>query len=256
MIHRFLVTLNFSLFLVTGSLCLPEKGFTAESEQKQVPSCQTCGAPITGIYYKIPGLPELYCEKCNKTLPHCCFCGRPVSESPGKTRTVCPECRKELVQDPREADRLVNEVHSWISIHLALQLPAHLRFQFVDHLAPHVGVKLLGTMRELGAYIREGKEVRILLIKGMPRSKLIETAAHELAHVWQEGRVPRNQRLILKEGFAQWVASKVLEHFECEQALRVLNEREDLYGQGYRLLHDLEQREGRNAVIEYVKRSQ
>jgi hypothetical protein len=125
----------------------------------------------------------------------------------------------------------------------------------VKDLAPHVGVRLLGTTRELGAFVREGEEVRILLITEMPRATLIETAAHELAHVWQEGKIPKSQRLLVKEGFAQWAASKALDAFGCHQALRVLQEREDLYGQGYRLLQGVENRRGQTGVINYAAKS-
>ncbi len=244
-----------SFFLVIGPFVFSIEGEAVEPLREPVPVCQICGIPITGVYYKIPGLPELYCEKCNKSLPHCFFCGRPVNEPHGKGRIVCPECQREVIQDPQESQRLVHQVRDWINTHLRLQMPSRVNFHFVEDLSPHVDVQLLGTTRELGAFIKEGEEVRILLISGMPRARLIETAAHELAHVWQDGRVPKQQRLLLKEGFAQWVASKVLISFQCDQALQVLREREDLYGQGYRIIQSVEDRKGVLAVLEFAKRS-
>jgi hypothetical protein len=227
---------------------------TAPNPIAPMPICHACGLPIHGVYYKIPGLPDLYCEKCNKTLPHCFFCGRPVKEETVDGRITCHECQAEVIRDPQEAYRLAGQVKDWIQDHLHLQLPSQVRFQYVNDLAPYVGTQLLGTTRELGAFIREGKEVRILLINEMPRAILIETVAHELTHVWQNGRIPKNQRLLIKEGFAQWVASKVLNAFMCIQALKVLQEREDMYGQGYRHVQEIENRSGAPAVIESVKR--
>lgn len=221
------------------------------------PKCQACGALITGVYYKIPGLPEFYCEKCYQSLPRCFFCGKPVAEPPkDSVRTVCPQCLSEVITDPSQAQRLVSQVREWIINHLNLQLPAQVRFQFVEDLAPYVRVHLTGTMREMGAFLRDGDKVQVFLIEGMPRATLIETAAHELAHVWQNGKIPRNQRLLVKEGFAQWVAAKVLAAFECERALKVLGEREDLYGQGYRRIREVEKKGGVLAVIEYVTRTE
>ena len=241
-----------SLLLVAGSVLVLGVGEVSAPMVK----CATCGAPITSVYYKIPGLSEFYCEKCYQTLPHCFFCGRPMREAKVGPRMVCPACRHEVIEDPAQAQRLVLEVREWISAHLHLQFPEPIGFQFVEDLAPHVGVQLLGTTRELGAFIREGEKVRILLITGMPRPLLMETAAHELAHVWQNGRIPPHQRLLVKEGFAQWVAAKVLEAFQCDQALRVLREREDLYGQGYQTIQSVEDRRGVSGVLEFAKRSQ
>lgn len=246
------------LLMMSGTVSVSGAGETGVPEPATpAPGCQACGAPITGVYYKIPGLPDLYCERCYQTLPRCFFCGRPVRGSPkGAVRTVCQECQREVIQDPTQAQRLVGQVRDWISGHLHLQLPARVRFQFVENLAPHVDVHLTGVTRELGAFIRDGEEVRILLINEMPRAALVETVAHELAHVWQNGKIPGNQRLVVKEGFAQWVASKVLEAFGCGQALRVLREREDLYGQGYRLIQAMEENNGPSAVIDFVKRNE
>ena len=218
--------------------------------------CHTCGQPILGAYYKIPGLPELYCEKCYKTLPHCFYCGRPFRFAVKGSKPVCESCRAEAVNNTEEALRIVQRVRTWIESNLALQLPRRIEFRFVEDLAPYVGVQLSGRTRELGAYIREGNQVRILLLSGMPRPTLIEAAAHELAHVWQAGRIPRNQRLLLKEGFAQWVAAKALVGFDCQSAMRVLAQREDLYGEGYRHIKDIEDRGGVEGTLTYVKQTE
>ncbi len=245
-----------SLFLTANALFILGVSEAGTPEQKSAPRCHTCGAPITNVYYEIPGLPGLYCEKCYKTLPHCFFCGRPVRDTQKGKRIVCQECRHEVIQDPEEARHLVLQIRDWLNTRLHLQLPTQTGFQFVTDLAPHVGVSLLGTTRELGAFIHEDGTVQILLLNDMPRATLIETVAHELAHVWQEGRVPKGQRLLIKEGFAQWTAAKVLESLKCDQALRVLQKRDDIYGQGYRIIQAVEARHGIPAVLEYVKTSQ
>jgi hypothetical protein len=257
MCSRSLIQFLLVFHMTAGILLWPGSSeISAPNPNAPTPTCQACGLPIHGVYYKIPGLPDLYCEKCNKTLPHCFFCGRPVKEETVGGKIICKECQVEVVRDPQEARRLAGQVKDWIQDHLHLRLPSQVCFQYVKDLAPYLGTQLLGTTRELGAFFREGEEVRILLINEMPRATLIETVAHELAHVWQNGRIPKNQRLLIKEGFAQWVASKVLNAFKCVQALKVLQEREDMYGQGYRHVQKIENRSGVPAVIEYAKRQE
>jgi hypothetical protein len=128
-----------------------------------------------------------------------------------------------------------------------------IRFQVVRDLRDIPGAALGEKARELGAFVREGDCSSIVLLQGLPEPLLIETAAHELAHVWQSENCPPSQDLILKEGFAQWVAAQALQAFRHPEALQVLRERPDLYGQGFRRLESIEREQGRAFLLRYIK---
>jgi hypothetical protein len=134
---------------------------------------------------------------------------------------------------------------------LDISCPIHFRLE--ESLAPFVETPLLGEMRELGAFVREGGQITIVILSDMPRPLLIETAAHELAHAWQAENCPAGQTLTLKEGFAQWVAARALEAFGCKEALTVLENREDFYGEGYRSLRSLEMKQGKQGVLRHAR---
>jgi len=108
---------------------------------------------------------------------------------------------------------------------------------------------------ELGEFRRKGDRFTITVLESLPEETLYETLAHELAHAWQAENPVPNQRLIVKEGFAQWVASKVLKEFRFENSLKRLKTRDDLYGEGYRLMESIERKNGPRAVFQFTATS-
>ena len=90
---------------------------------------------------------------------------------------------------------------------------------------------------------------------GLPRLLLLQVAAHELAHAWQMESAPLLRDPVLREGFAEWVAYRVLIALgEGEAAERMLA-REDTYGQGVRRLLEIERQVGVRGVIEWCRRA-
>ena len=80
-------------------------------------------------------------------------------------------------------------------------------------------------------------------------------AAHELAHAWQMESAPLVRDPLLREGFAEWVAYHVLlAHGEGEAAERIVA-REDVYGQGARLLLGMERDMGAAGLIDWYRRA-
>jgi len=222
------------------------------------PRCADCGLPILERYYQVEGLDEKYCDRCYRNHPHCRICGRPFGDEKGSLKgsaEVCPKCRAEAVTDPLEVRRVFTEVRRFIEADLALKTPEGIALELQEDLGATTAAAPLQTYRELGAFVRTGNKPRIVIQEGLPRPLLYETLAHELAHAWQSERAVRNQRLLVKEGFAQWVAGKVLAKYGHEAALRSLRSRSDLYGQGFRLMEGIERRRGTKGVVEYAVKS-
>jgi Zn-dependent peptidase ImmA (M78 family) len=81
----------------------------------------------------------------------------------------------------------------------------------------------------------------------------IETLAHELGHAWQARHLPRMTELKEREGFAEWVAAKILDDYGFDGLLEKLESRRDLYGDGYRWMKSLERKYGESGVLQYLK---
>ena len=60
---------------------------------------------------------------------------------------------------------------------------------------------------------------------------------------------------LLREGFAEWVAYRVLLAVGEGEAAERIVARDDLYGQGARLLLDIERQSGPQGVIEWTRRA-
>ena len=101
----------------------------------------------------------------------------------------------------------------------------------------------------LGFFHRFNEQRDIYIEHYLPRALFQGVAAHELAHAWQSARVQRTQPERIVEGFAEWVAYRILlalgERAEAEQMTR----RNDLYGQGLHYFLDLEGKQGKQAVL-------
>lgn len=244
-IARILLTL-FGLVLAAASG--PSMAPEAEATQANPLRCELCKQIIKKHYYKIPGLSEFYCETCHQAAPKCLFCGRPMSgvEAPEK---VCVRCRAKAVTSPEEARQLYHQVRDWLEGDLNLAWSWTISLRLTSDLPEAVGIEGKSGFRELGAFLREGESGTVVLLEGLPRDLLIETLAHELAHAWQAENCPPKSTLLWKEGFAQWVAAKALDGFNCEEALAILEHRQDLYGKGYRMIRELESKHGREGVF-------
>lgn len=116
--------------------------------------------------------------------------------------------------------------------------------------------------QELGVYIYQGRQIisvprknkrgskkkqprvhfeneicTIAVLDHLPRVKLAEVLAHELAHDYMQHRWPFIQDKKIKEGFAELVAAEYnLATGNGKWNYRMENSRDEVYGDGYRLL--------------------
>jgi len=104
----------------------------------------------------------------------------------------------------------------------------------------------------LGSFYPEEKIIRV--IENLKRKDAIEVIGHEYAHNYEdENGVFTPEKLII-EGFAQWVAFKIMFFYGLIENMKAIKLREyDEYGAGFNLLYWLEQKVGFYEVIEFVK---
>ncbi|NOY75795.1 MAG: hypothetical protein GXP32_08395, partial [Kiritimatiellaeota bacterium] len=95
----------------------------------------------------------------------------------------------------------------------------------------------------------------IYLLYGLPKSKLIEVAAHEFGHDWMQEHLPGIKDLTVKEGWAEYVASLVNQIYGrsgMNERMRV--NKDSVYGGGYRKLRKVSRRGGLKVVVKYLEK--
>jgi hypothetical protein len=97
-------------------------------------------------------------------------------------------------------------------------------------------------------------ELKVYIQKGLTLGKAVHTAAHEITHAWAGLNKCVSSDIIEEEGFAEWVAYKVLLSlgFKDEAGDMQLNP-DPLYGGGLRRVLDREKQFGTAWVMKYKK---
>jgi hypothetical protein len=227
--------------------------------------CASCQQPILGEFYTIEFLSGHFCRKCYEERPHCDACGKPVASS-GRTlsdgRSICASCDASAVRTSTETLRLAEETIAILSKTLELRVQQPFDLALVDRrqMAAATGRKEAGgvqsgartEMKEMGFFnsrlLPESPRPTILIMSDLPEAAFLETFAHEYAHLWQFERNPGLEDAYLREGFAQWVAAKLLASKGLESALAKLKKRTDgTYGKGYHRVVKYEESEGGEA---------
>ncbi|HCE44957.1 MAG TPA: hypothetical protein DET40_15565 [Lentisphaeria bacterium] len=226
--------------------------------------CSLCGKKvpegviITGSTGKL-----FFCGNCTEK-PKCFCCDMPGNcKKLNDGRFICPECAKTSVMEKKEVVAVAREVRMKMKDKLKMSTDHPIDFKVVDinELAKATPEKQEGI--ELGLYHYEvteektvttttnllggtvskvddqriSKKYVIYLLYGMTRDKLIEVAAHELAHDWMQGNYPNISDLKVKEGFAEYVASRVNSAYGREFMNKRMQENpSNIYGGGYKFI--------------------
>lgn len=101
----------------------------------------------------------------------------------------------------------------------------------------------------LGFFEQLGHQRTIYIERGLPRATFIGTLAHEYAHAWQADYAPPQQDLLRREGFAEWLAYRILITLGHTREAARATRREDEYGQGLRYFIALEQQTSSKSVL-------
>jgi hypothetical protein len=85
----------------------------------------------------------------------------------------------------------------------------------------------------------------VYVLYGLPRKKLIEVCGHELAHDWMQENYPKTQDSKLKEGWAEYIATRINELYDQAEMNKRMEENKDpVYGDGYRMVRDFIKQNG------------
>lgn len=232
---------------------------TCATCQAAGPICRGCGRRPNrrAVYF---GQSGPYCAEC-AAGPRCHSCDLPVGRR-GTTaggRALCANCNATAVVDAAEATRIYRAAETVIreQLGLALKVPTGMTLVEQDELTAvlrDMGEEV-GDDKTLGVYTRRGRRRGIYAVSGLPQLLLLQVAAHELAHAWQMETAPLLRDPLLREGFAEWVAYRVLLAVgESEAAERIVS-RNDIYGQGARLLIDIERQQGTRGLLDWYRRA-
>lgn len=221
-------------------------------------ACTACGRPILERYWQVRGVDGRFCARCRRDAPPCASCGAPARDgTPADGRIFCRSCRPRLVDDPAVCAALYRDVAVRAREALGLTvttLPA-LEVHGQSSLRDGVAAGLGKNGDDLcGLFVRdENGATTIHLLSNLTERRAVAVLAHELAHAWQAEHCPDKQGVRLREGFAEWVAWKLLEGIprgESERA--VIEARTDEYGRGFRFFAELERQTGPDRVLWYA----
>lgn len=221
------------------------------------PSCAACGKRIRGRYYRNRAGDAIYCEACFNGQPRCDICGG-VAGAGGYPlhdgRRICVDCHETAIYDAGKAGALHARVLDLMARELGLSLSMPPALGLVDRnqmLALLAQTKTDDAERPdlvFGLYVRRGRKRTIYVEYGLPQILMIQVIAHELAHAWQGENCPLLRDPLFREGFAEWVAYRVLLALGAVKKAALMLQRTDLYGQGLQTALALEQQGGASAV--------
>ncbi|MFC1878907.1 LIM domain-containing protein [Chloroflexota bacterium] len=227
--------------------------------------CQACGKPIKRNYVEVEGVGR-YCEKCYRQRTPCDVCGAPLTDQHWKLsdgRVSCAFCHATAIYAPAEGAVLYDEMKTSVAelFGLSLNVPTGLALVDRNQLAEVISQQqknmsddahnnILDPNMTLGLYARRGMRRGIYVQTGLPRMLFLQVAAHEFAHAWQGENCPLLRELLVHEGFAEWVAYRVLGRYGYTHGQARMKARQDIYGQGLRWALEIETKQGPAGLLE------
>lgn len=226
--------------------------------------CASCGTPVGGQAFMLEGDHNFYCPQCFEGRPRCDTCDRPVGShywTRPDGRKLCDRCQSTAVTDPNVAYSLWRRVRATLAKNLGMTLgePCQLRLVSRNQLASMIERSSLHHLdadsrgRCFGLFMQQGHHKAIFIEYGLPQIVLLEVMAHEFAHAWQSEQTSLETPLELQEGFAEWVAYKLLSGWGCSRRSDRMLRRDDLYGRGLKLVLAWEREGGKAEVFRRIR---
>lgn len=195
----------------------------------------------------------------------CDFCGVPLTgvsyEKLADGRTRCNDCSMTAINEVSRFKTLFKNAEMMMENTYNITIPVSIAVKTTDArtIAKHAGQVFKPStkvaVRVLGFAQQKGGKYTLLIENGSPRLATIDTAVHELTHIWQylnwnDGEIRRiyaqrkpehtkMARDIVYEGMAMWSAIQLLyamgETYYAKQQEQLAAVRNDIYGIGFRL---------------------
>jgi hypothetical protein len=194
--------------------------------------------------------------------PRCDLCRAPVADgakplADGQYR--CALCLSEIVLDEATVRKVYNEAVAQLGQTLGqelrqkpyLQIVTRRRMGDIRRRYEHRTMDPAGAANHhvLGYFVRERNVNTIYVETCLPRALLLGTLAHELAHAWQTEQSLHLKDALVREGFAEWVAYRVLVARGLSSLAERATRRDDVYGRGLRHFLNIENRLGFASVL-------
>jgi hypothetical protein len=242
---------------------------------RSTPRCAACRQPILGVFYSFEELlpasgDRKFCARCVQHRPRCDLCSAPVADgaapvADGQWR--CALCAADLLTAEDAVLGVYRQAMAAFARVVGSRLAQTPRLELVSR-------REMGALRRrysrtsgatggprpesaghhvLGYFVYSNGTSTIYVEHALPRPVLLGTLAHELGHAWQAERAPGLRDLLLCEGFAEWVAHRVLVGAGLQAAAARSTRRDDVYGRGLRHFLDLERTHGRDAVLAAIQ---
>ncbi len=248
-------------------------------QQSKWPKCSHCGKSSDGGVMR--GTEKKFlCHNC-AAAPRCFSCGMPGNSAKfGDGRHICKVCHQTSVNDVAQAREIAEEVRELMKEKLGLDTDNPIEYSLVPLDALKGRVKHESQGMELGLYRFEqeiekitttrtfrgraessseehvaGESHNIFFLYGIPENRFREVAAHELAHNWMQKFYPNIDDLKVKEGWAEFVASRVNTLYRRpEMNLRMQENPDPIYGEGYRMLKTISESTDPQALFKFLER--
>lgn len=225
---------------------------------KKLPRCGACGVPIHSHSWIYPGSNSVFCTKCAQSRPRCDSCGVPLGaqfEALADGRRLCPTCKSTAIFTKDKADPVYKAASKDMAkLGFSLKNLPELILTDRNHLEQLAREIPEGDPdRTTGLFYQRNSKTKIYIITGLPKNVHLSVAAHELAHAWQHLNFPKLKSMELKEGFAEWVSYHVLAANKLTSEMERIANRNDVYGNGFRKLHAIEKKQGKQAVLDFLK---
>jgi hypothetical protein len=229
-----------------------------------LPECAICGRRMQS-WKTLDGVN--YCDSCAQ-LPRCADCQHPGADiALADGRRLCKSCSSAAVFDTALARGMYEEVRQEVKDKLGLSTDHPIVFHLADqdqlkraarmaHTSERGFYHYAATVHDSAGRRRTvGETFDIYLLSGLLPGEFKDVAAHELAHDIQQRLYPRVNGKILKEGFAEYVASLMETAWGNEKLNqeRLQNGFKD-YAAGYQKMAKIGQGGGLKAVLDYLKK--
>lgn len=191
--------------------------------------------------------------KISSSEMQCVFCGNTVAAAQiyqlNDGRQRCFTCNESAIDHVLRVEPLYREVRQFFKNVYLVNLPEDIALSVLSAADIHKmnGLPFIpeaGNPRLTGKASVDGDgKLTVLVENGSPRNHTLSTLAHELTHIWQFENLQVDQLPIEElEGFASWVEVHMMTQIGEVPYANMLKEqlenRQDPYGRGYRLIEE------------------